>query len=108
MSDPVAVEDRPGTRTPRLELAKAALLTMLEQLVEERGWPDRLVTAIDLAMHEMLTRATYVAESETSVPTAALDIRRLVEAGFLTQRGAGRSTSYVASDSLRMRLANEA
>jgi Fic family protein len=73
----------------------------VEQLVAERRWPDRTAIAIDLAMHEMLTRSTYVAEAETPLATAALDLRRLDDAGYLTQRGAGRSTSYVASDALR-------
>lgn len=73
----------------------------VERVVESRGWPERLTIAIDLAMHALLTRAAYVSEAEVPAPTAAGDLRRLVDAGFLVQHGGGRSTSYVASDALR-------
>jgi Fic family protein len=75
----------------------------LESIVGERGWPDRLVIALEQALHDGVSRASYVAETVVSPPTANGDLRRLVDAGLLVQRGRGRSTRYVASDSLRAR-----
>jgi Fic family protein len=73
----------------------------LEQLVADRGWPDRLVIALEQSLFHGTDRATYMAEAEVSAPTASNDLRRLLDAELLAQRGRGRTTRYVASDSLR-------
>ena len=39
-----------------------------------------------------------------SAPTASNDLRRLVDAGLVVQRGKGRTTRYVASEALRGEL----
>lgn len=77
----------------------------LEQLVAERGWPDRLVIALEQSLFRGTDRATYMAEAEVSAPTASNDLRRLLDAGLLGQRGRGRTTRYLASDSLRAAVA---
>ncbi|MCP9488841.1 MAG: Fic family protein [Solirubrobacteraceae bacterium MAG38_C4-C5] len=46
-------------------------------------------------------RASYAAEADVSAPTASNDFRRLVDTGLIVQRGKGRTTRYVASESLR-------
>lgn len=77
----------------------------LEQLVEQRGWPDRLVMALEMSLFHGVDRASYAAEAEVSAPTASNDFRRLLDAGLVAQRGRGRSTRYVASEGLRNDLA---
>jgi Fic family protein len=85
----------------------------LEGLVEHRGWPDRLVIALEQSLFHGTDRATYAAEAEVSAPTATNDLRRLMDAGLIRRQGRGPSTRYVASerlvDDLRRRLndANE-
>jgi len=73
----------------------------LEQLVHERGWPDRLVIALEQSIFKSVDRASYVAEADVSVPTASNDLRRLLDADLVLQRGKGRTTRYVASEALR-------
>lgn len=77
----------------------------LEALVERRGWPDRLVIALEQSLFQGTDRTSYVAEADVSAPTASSDLRRLLDAGLIVQRGRGRTTRYVASDSLRHELA---
>jgi Fic family protein len=72
----------------------------LEQLVEKRGWPDRLVIALEQILFHGTDRTTYAAEAEVSAPTATNDLRRLMDAGLIQQRGRGPSTRYVASERL--------
>jgi len=36
-----------------------------------------------------------------SAPTASSDLRRLVDAGLINQKGRGRATRYAAGDGLR-------
>lgn len=79
----------------------AARWTALEALVAGRGWPDRLVIALEQGLFGGVDRATYTGESDVAPPTASIDLRRLVDAGLLVQEGRGRSTRYVASDDLR-------
>ncbi len=90
----------------RLEqLAEAgARWSALEALVAGRGWPDRLVIALEQSIFTGVDRASYTAEAEVSAPTASNDLRRLLDAGFVVQRGKGRSTRYVASEGLRADL----
>jgi Fic family protein len=77
-------------------------------LVGERGWPDRLVIALEQSLFEGTDRATYSAEADVSRPTASNDLRRLLDAGLITQQGRGPTTRYVPSqglaDALRRRL----
>ena len=73
----------------------------LEQLVEQRGWPDRLVGALERAIDGGLDRMSYVRETEISIATAAADLRRLVDAGLVTQHGRTRNTTYRASAELQ-------
>ena len=76
----------------------------LEQLVEERGWPDRLVIALEQALIGGTDRTRYSAEADISAASATNDLRRLLDAGLITQLGRGRNTRYQASDSLRQQV----
>jgi Fic family protein len=73
----------------------------LERLVEARNWPDRLVIALEQSLFDGTDRAAYASEAEISLATATSDLRRLLDAGLVTQVGRTRSTRYVASDELR-------
>lgn len=73
----------------------------LEQLAEARGWPDRLVIALEQSLFDGADRAAYASEADISLATATSDLRRLLDAGLVTQLGRTRSTRYVASDELR-------
>ena len=68
------------------------------------GWPDRLVIALEQSIFSGVDRASYIAEADVSAPTASNDLRRLLDAGLVVQRGKGRNTRYVASDALRADL----
>jgi Fic family protein len=84
------------------QLAEAgARWAALEELVDARGWPDRLVIALEQSLFGAVDRATYTREAGVAAPTASIDLRRLVDAGLVIQEGRGRSTRYVASDELR-------
>jgi Fic family protein len=87
----------------RLEqIAEAARRwSFLEALIERRKWPERLVIALEQSLFEGGSRASYAAEADVSPPTASNDFRRLLDAGLIEQRGRGRTTRYVASESLR-------
>lgn len=87
------------------QLAEAGLRwSFLENVVESRGWPDRLVIALEQSLFQGVDRALYTGEADVSQPTASNDFRRLLDAGLVAQRGKGRSTRYVASESLRSEL----
>lgn len=76
----------------------------LEALAEERGWPDRLVIALEQSLSGRTDRSRYGREADVSSVTASGDLRRLVDAGLLHQQGRGPSTAYKASDRLREQL----
>lgn len=78
----------------------AARWSVLEDIVESRGWPDRLVVALEQSLAGGATRASYSHEAAIANPTASGDFRRLVDAGLVDLNGAGRSTHYVASPRL--------
>jgi hypothetical protein len=80
--------------------AASARWSAIEGLVEGRGWPDRLVIALEQSLFQGVDRASYVAEARVSAPTASNDLRRLLDAGLIVRRGRGRSTRYVASGDL--------
>jgi Fic family protein len=84
----------------------AARWDALEALVGQRGWPDRLVIALEQGLFGGVDRATYTAEAGVSAPTASNDLRRLADAGLVERRGSGRATRYIASDELRTHLNN--
>jgi Fic family protein len=90
-------------RLTQIEQA-AARWSMLEALVEERGWPDRLVIGLEQSLAGRTDRTRYGREADVSSVTASTDLRRLVDAGLLLQHGRGPSTKYQASEPLRTRL----
>jgi Fic family protein len=81
--------------------------TYLEGLVDGRGWPERLVIALEQSLAGGTERSGYGAEADVSPATASADFRRLLDAGLVTQRGRGRNISYVASDRLREALKDD-
>jgi len=84
------------------QLAEAgARWSFLEELVARRGWPDRLVIALEQSLVGGTDRATYEAEADVSPGTASNDFRRLVDAGLIEQAGRGRATRYHAGEALR-------
>jgi Fic family protein len=85
----------------RRQLAEAgARWAYLEKLVDRRDWPDRLVIALEQSLFRGTDRAVYVAEADVSAPTASSDLRRLLDAGLISQLGRGPTTRYVASEHL--------
>jgi len=83
------------------QIAEAAeRWSLLEALAESRGWPDRLVVALERTLFEATDRASYAEEADVSPATASGDFRRLLDAGLVVPRGKGRTTRYVASESL--------
>lgn len=78
----------------------------LEEIAERRGWPDRLVIAMEQSLFDGIDRAGYAAEAGISLATATADLRRLVDADLVVQQGRTRSTRYVASDQLRRHVAD--
>ncbi len=87
----------------RLEQLEAAgrRWNALEALIASRQWPDRLVIALEQALFEGVERSSYAAEAGVSAATATADLRRLADAGWLTQHGRARSTHYRATAALR-------
>lgn len=82
--------------------------SLLEKLAERRGWPDRIVIALEQSLFDGAERATYASEAEISLATGSSDLRRLVDAGLVVRRGKTRSTRYVASGDLRQYVADAA
>jgi Fic family protein len=80
--------------------AASARWAYLEKLVEQRDWPDRLVIALEQSLFQGTDRTAYVAEADVSVPTASSDLRRLLDAGLISQQGRGPTTRYVAAEQL--------
>jgi Fic family protein len=79
----------------------------LEALAERRGWPDRLVIALEQSLFGPVDRAAYAAEADVSPATASADFRRLLDAGLVTATGSGRSVRYRASRQLRRLAAGD-
>jgi Fic family protein len=78
----------------------AARWTFLEEVVQRRGWPERLVIALEQSLFAGVDRASYTAEAEVSPPTASSDFRRLLDAALVVQRGKGPTTRYLANERL--------
>lgn len=91
--------DQANRRLEQLAVA-GARWSVLERVVEERAWPDRLAVALEQSLFGGVDRASYSAEADIAAPTASIDLRRLVDAGLVVQHGRGRSTRYVASEEL--------
>lgn len=89
--------------TERIEQVAVAATrwSALEDLVGNRGWPERLVVALEMAMTIGLERSTYASEAEIAIPTASNDLRRLVDSGLVGVSGGGRSTRYHATEELK-------
>jgi Fic family protein len=87
-------------RLAQIERA-AARWAYLEELVEGRNWPERLVIALEQSLLGGTERGKYGEEAEVSPATASADFRRLLDAGLVEQRGRGRNISYLASKLLR-------
>jgi len=81
--------------------AAGARWAFLEDLVQRRGWPERMVIALEQSLVGGCTRTLYRREAEVSLATASADLRRLLDAGLVSQRGQGRTTRYHASEELR-------
>ncbi|MBA3330515.1 MAG: Fic family protein [Actinobacteria bacterium] len=79
----------------------AARWAFLEDLVERRRWPDRLVIALEQSLIGGTDRSMYEAEADISPATASNDFRRLVDAELIERAGRGRSTRYHAGVALR-------
>lgn len=79
--------------------------SLLETLVASRGWPDRLVIALEQSLIGGADRANYSREADVSSATASNDFRRLVDAGLVAPRGRGRSIRYHASPDVRSLVA---
>lgn len=92
--------DQAKRRLTQIEQA-AVRWSFLEQLVERRGWPDRLVIALEQSLFEGATRPTYGAEAGISAQTAGDDLRRLLDAGLLRREGRTRNVRYFAAEALR-------
>jgi Fic family protein len=82
----------------------AARWQRLEDLAARRGWPDRLVIALEQSLLGGTDRGKYAAEANVSPATASADFRRLLDADLVRQRGRGRNINYAASDALRAAL----
>jgi Fic family protein len=95
--------DQARRRLDQVALA-GARWSLLESIVDQRRWPDRLVIALEQSLFDGVDRSSYAAEADVSLPTATNDLRRLLDAGLLTSRGKGRTTRYLASESLRRDL----
>lgn len=92
-----------GQRLAQVEAA-GARWSALEALVEERGWPERLVIALEQSLIGGADRRGYIEESGVSVATASADFRRLTDAGLVERTGSGRNAGYRASEQLRASL----
>lgn len=73
----------------------------LESLAEQRGWPDRIVIALEQSLLGGTDRGKYAEEAGVSPATASADFRRLLDAGLVDRHGLARASSYTASDALR-------
>jgi Fic family protein len=91
-------------RLSQIEVA-GARWAFLERLVEQRGWPDRLVIALEQSLVGGTDRSSYYREADVSAVTASADFRRLLDAGLVSSQGRGPAVRYSASDQLRSDLA---
>jgi Fic family protein len=81
--------------------AAGARWTTLETIADDRGWPERMIVALEQSLVGGTDRSRYAHEADVSLATASADLRRLVDGGLLEQRGLGRNSRYIASEQLR-------
>ena len=75
--------------------------TFCQAICRDREWPDRMAIALDQALLDVsVTNDDYRREADVSVATATMDLRRLVDAGYLAPHGAGRGRDYRAAPEL--------
>ncbi len=79
----------------------AARWQRLEEAISGRNWPERMVIALEQSLIGGTDRSGYAEEADISPATASADLRRLLDAGLVEQRGRGRNSSYRASEQLR-------
>ncbi len=84
--------------------AAGARWTALETIAEKRGWPERMIIALEQSLVGGTDRSHYAGEADVSLATASADLRRLVDGGLLEQRGLGRNSRYIAADALRREI----
>ena len=78
------------------------LWTRLEQLVAERGLPERSVTALfTAALGLRVRRGVYQAEIGLEYASANRDLKAMVHAGLLEARGETRGRYYLGTDTLK-------
>lgn len=82
----------------------AARWGQLEELAAQRGWPDRIVIALEQSVLGGTDRGKYAEEADVSAATASADLRRLLDAGLVDQLGRARASSYTASAALRSEI----
>lgn len=84
-------------------VSEAGLLwAALTAVAERRGLPERAVTALyDAARGLRVRRSAYQKQNGLEDRTAARDLRALVEAGLIVERGRTRGRHYVGSPALR-------
>jgi Fic family protein len=87
-------------RLDQMEQA-AARWQRLEELANQRGWPDRIVIALEQSLLGGTDRGKYAEEADVSPATASADFRRLLDAGLVDKLGRARASSYAASAALR-------
>jgi Fic family protein len=87
-------------RLDQIEQA-AARWQRLEDLASQRGWPDRMVIALEQSLLGGTDRSRYAEEADVSPATASADLRRLLDAGLVDQLGRARASTYTASPALR-------
>jgi Fic family protein len=92
-------------RRRRQIVEAGARWSFLENLVESRRWPDRLVIALEQSLIGGTDRSSYEREADISSATASSDFRRLLDAGLVVQQGRARAIRYRASAELRENVA---
>jgi Fic family protein len=74
----------------------------VEELVNKCGINDRAMpTLVDAAFGYVIRRSHYITSADVSEQVASLDLRILVESGFLIPEGETRGRVYAASEMLR-------
>lgn len=73
----------------------------VEELIQRRKLPDRMIPAVaDAAYGRRLRNTTYRTATDVSEAVAGRDLKTLVEAGLLEKQGENRGRYYVASPEL--------
>ncbi|MFC4128702.1 Fic family protein [Nocardia rhizosphaerae] len=87
--------------------AAGRLWSAVEDLVTARGLPERTASVLfDAAMGSRVRRTGHQRDEHLTLDQAVRDLRELLRAGLLEQRGQTRGRHYVASDMLRDHVAD--